>query len=551
MNLSMSQRIKEIYYPYVGINSESGTAKEVQAGNYIHHFFENTPYFKAHPELFGSFVIEDDFYHRCVEWALLKGKGKKTIVLLQHSDVVEIGDYGLLKPLAFSPLELEQTLHKNADLLSPDARADLLSGRYIFGRGAADMKAGGAIQMATLEYQGSQDDFKGNILLIAVPDEENLSIGMRSAVSLLSNLKANYDLEYVLLINSEPHTRINDADGVISGGSIGKIMPFVYVRGILAHAGKSQQGFNPLSILGDVIRRTEMGLELADARTEAGEMTPLPTWLFARDGKETYDVSMPLSAFGCLNVLMYSNRPNEILQTIRQVCETSASETAEHINHAADVYNQVTGRRPRSKKWEPQVLSFEQYLKQLRTVCGDSFETSYRQINANNIAKLHQGEYTMISAAWAILDSLAEFSKAQQPEVVFGLVPPFYPTVSHLDRPEYSAAVQNVFSEIKSLALSKWGQTYSLEKYLGISDLSYSSLNMSKGVEEIISQNMPLYGSIYNIPFRQLGEISMPCINVGPGGKDFHKMTERVLKEDLFERTPELLLTAIRTALGW
>jgi arginine utilization protein RocB len=40
-------------------------------------------------------------------------------------------------------------------------------------------------------------------------------------------------------------------------------------------------------------------------------------------------------------------------------------------------------------------------------------------------------------------------------------------------------------------------------------------------------------------------------MNVSPWGKDFHKLTERVLKADLFERTPERMLAVVREALGW
>lgn len=38
------------------------------------------------------------------------------------------------------------------------------------------------------------------------------------------------------MVNAEPHQRKTPEAGVIPGGSIGKILPFVYVRGILAHA---------------------------------------------------------------------------------------------------------------------------------------------------------------------------------------------------------------------------------------------------------------------------------------------------------------------------
>jgi len=42
----------------------------------------------------------------------------------------------------------------------------------------------------------------------------------------------------------------------------------------------------------------------------------------------------------------------------------------------------------------------------------------------------------------------------------------------------------------------------------------------------------------------------MPCVNIGPWGKDFHKPSERVLKEDVFERTPKIIDYIIRNYKG-
>ena len=61
---------------------------------------------------------------------------------------------------------------------------------------------------------------------------------------------------------------------------------------------------------------------------------------------------------------------------------------------------------------------------------------------------------------------------------------------------------------------------------------------------------MPLYGAAYSIPFRGIDQCAMPCMNIGPWGKDFHKLSERVLKEDLFVRTPAMVLQAVKHALG-
>lgn len=44
---------------------------------------------------------------------------------------------------------------------------------------------------------------------------------------------------------------------------------------------------------------------------------------------------------------------------------------------------------------------------------------------------------------------------------------------------------------------------------------------------------MLIWRDIYYIPL-EIKEISMPVLNVGPWGKDLHKYTERVNKDDLF-----------------
>ena len=61
---------------------------------------------------------------------------------------------------------------------------------------------------------------------------------------------------------------------------------------------------------------------------------------------------------------------------------------------------------------------------------------------------------------------------------------------------------------------------------------------------------MPLYGDFYHIPVEAIEKISMPGINIGPWGKDFHKLTERVCREDLYERTPAIINRAVSILLG-
>jgi arginine utilization protein RocB len=184
------------------------------------------PYFRDHPGQLALEPVPGDHLQRSIAWALVKGKGSRTVVLMHHVDVVEIEDFKLYKPLAFEPEALAKALIADPSGLDSDVRADLASGQWIFGRGSADMKAGGAIQMAVLAACAGVEQLAGNIILLAVPDEEHLSAGMRAASALLVRLAKLHDLDYVLMINSEPHQRKVPDRGLLSGGSIGKAAAF-------------------------------------------------------------------------------------------------------------------------------------------------------------------------------------------------------------------------------------------------------------------------------------------------------------------------------------
>ena len=79
--------------------------------------------------------------------------------------------------------------------------------------------------------------------------------------------------------------------------------------------------------------------------------------------------------------------------------------------------------------------------------------------------------------------------------------------------------------------------------------MSYSSIKNGKDIADSLEKMMPFFGDIYSLPLEDIEAVSMPCVNIGPWGKDFHKLTERVLKEDLYYRTPDILNYAIKRIL--
>ncbi len=540
--------IEKILKSYIKVESYSNTLKEKEVEKFFVNYFSNIEYFRDKPNSYGTYPIEGDSLNRSVCYAVLKGKGEDTVVLIHHYDIVSIEDFKLLKEFAFSPEELKNELMKIKKTLNKDVQKDLDENTFLFGRGICDMKGGGSIQMALMKKYSEINNFSGNLILIAVPDEENLSAGMRSAVKLLDKFKINYGFNYKLMINSEPHQRKDFTEGIFSEGSVGKIMPFIYVRGVLAHAGKVFEGLNPLNILSSIVKKTELNMDLSDV--VGNEAAPPPTWLYLRDGKEQYDVSMPLSTKGCFSFLTLNQNPQDALKKIKKICEESFEEVLENMNNNYSRFTIATNQHQKKLPWKTKVVNFLELYVEAKNSYGEKFEKDYSSKLEQLESRLNKNEISIIESNFELVEFIYGYIDDISPRVVYGLIPPYYPNVTNLYFDNLDVSIKNISKLLNDFTEEEFNQTYTSEYfYTGISDLSYSSIMSGEGVIEALESSMPLFGKFYNIPVDEITRISMPCINIGPWGKDFHKLTERVSVEDLYERTPKIINKAISIVL--
>lgn len=541
-------RIKEILYEYVKIQSYTNTTNERLVEDFFASRFKQVTYFRNHPEFWGLYPLEDDPLNRNICWAMVKGKGRKTVALVHHYDIVDIEDFKILKTFAFSPDLLGRELAKHPDLLPEDARKDLEDDTFLFCRGGCDMKAGGSIQYALVEAYSQLEDFEGNVIVLGVPDEENLSAGMRSAAKLLADLKRKYGLQYLMMINSEPHQRKDFSKGVFSEGTVGKMMPFVYVRGFLSHAGKVFEGLNPVSVLSEIVTRTETSMDFADVVGE--EAAPPPTWLYMKDSKDRYDVSMPLSAQGCFSVLTLKQTPAELLRRVESVCRTSFDAVIERMNAGYARFCKATGQPEQALPWRTKVVSFGELLAEARAIGGKDFDRAWEAAYGQVMNDLSAGRTGMIEGNFRLIEKIYDYIEDISPRVVYGLLPPYYPNVSNLYFDGIAREADGLSEKLMAYTRENFGQEYTKEYfYTGICDLSYINIDDPEAQRYSVAEAMPLLGDYYDVPFEEIKEISMAGLNIGPWGKDFHKLTERVNREDLYERTPRILDAAIHTLL--
>jgi arginine utilization protein RocB len=546
MKKTRSERIKKLALDLVRVQSDTGTRQEKDVENFLHAWLGKLDYFKSRPDCFGQYPLEQDPLGRRVVWGLVKGQGDQTVILMHHHDVVDSFDYGKLEKWAYDPINLERALKDVA--LSPEVSRELSNGQWLFGRGTGDMKGGAAIQLALLEEYAARPDLKGNILLLSVPDEESLSVGMRGSLSLLTELKERFKLSYKILINSGPHGKAQDKEGTLQIGSAGKLLPIVYVRGKKTHIGHIYQGFNPVLLLSEIVLQTELNTDYSDLIR--GELSPPPSWSFMRDRKEVYDASIPLYAGGYLSLISLKKAPGELIAQLKATCENAFRQVIDKIKDSHAAYCRKKDAREPLFPWQVIVKTFEELYRQALADSGEDFKKAYAEQLESMAEEINQQRLNSPEATFRIIETTLSYVDDLSPMVVIALSPPYYPAIHNDDFPMLPESVGNLTDHLVRFAASRWQESYSITNYMmGLTDCSYAALQNSENIVPVIGPNMPLWQKTYDVPFAEMEALSLPIINIGPWGKDHHKFTERVFKPDLYERTPALLECAIEFLL--
>lgn len=528
--------IKDLFFKFVGCSSISGTAEEVTMGNLIYDEFKKLEYFKAHPEYLNKHFLPKDRFGRFAVTAMVRGKGKQTVILLNHFDVVDYDGFGKYKEFALRPEELTQQL--DPDFLDEDARQDLLSGQWIFGRGTGDMKFGGAMEVAYVAQASITPDFQGNVIFLGVPDEENNSAGMLAAIPALNEIRREYDLEYQAVIVSEPHLKEGDAH-CMDLGSVGKIMPAVFCCGKEGHSGLLFQALNAVPMLAEVARDLEFSMDFVDMLD--GTYTYPPTTLKMSDNKTLYNVTMPSVAYLYFTVSTLTLSAENITSRLKTICAQAMARLNDKIKAFCREYGQMTGET-HQMNWQPKIYSYHELYEEASQLLGSDFEAEIAAYMQEQTAQGMDERDATINTVKEVL----RLHPNKEPKVVIAYIPPFYSHSVNYGKTAVEKRVLACAQSVKQYSQDTFGEKWNLVSISKqISDLSCCNVGDMSAAAEFLAPNMPLMGNGYMLPIDDLQEFNVPPINIGYYAKDLHQPFERMHKDFAFRVAPALMEHAI------
>lgn len=521
------EKMEALLCELVSWESRTGTEGEVRFAHQIKNKLSELSYFTQHARQLsfhdaggGRNAVTALYHHE---------QATKTVVLMSHFDTVHTEEFGTLGDMAFQPLQLTEKFRHMVDELPTHAQEDVKSDAYLFGRGVMDMKMGLVLHMHLLEL-ATLEKWPVNILLLTVPDEEVGSAGMRAAVKGLVELRDEFDLTYSLFLNSEPSFSMHPQDEqyYMYSGTIGKIMPSALLYGRETHAGEPLSGINAHYMASYLTKR----MEYHPAFTEEvyGERTPLPVCLKTYDLKKDYSTQTSNHAAALYNVFLLEQNATDIMTTFKTIAEKSMQECQIQ-------YNDICHRENVEPIGTIQTLEYERLLNYAIRKLG---EEKVREIKHSIFGQHDLDEREM---SILICDELMARCQELAPAVILFFAPPYYPAINSSEDP----VVQKQIANAQRILAEEYDvHAKQVHYFNGISDLSYVNYDHKDSGWKAYKNHTPVWEDVYSIPFEEMQQLQAPVLNIGPYGKDAHKLTERLHKKSAFEQTPYVLREVIK-----
>lgn len=537
--------VRDLALRLVSWPSETGSPGEAEFADRLHALLLEIPYFADHPEDIRLVDSHGTPLTRNVV-ALVRGTGRRTLVLAGHFDTVSTDNYHELRPLAGDSLRLREALvaqlsGRTRSEQEERALQDLQSGAFLPGRGMLDMKSGVAAAIACAADFAARPDRAGNLMLVLTPDEERESRGMRSMRDALPQVAEDFGIDIAGAINMDVTSDQGDgSEGrAVYAGTIGKLLPFALVIGCSAHASYPFEGVSAQAMAAGILGRFEGNASLADR--DDTDISPPPICLEAKDLRDGYEVTTPERCWMAFNWLYHAMTAEELFARFREEVLIGATEAVDRFAAQAREYGRLVGKSAGAEPAAPRLVTFQELRALAARAVGDGFEARY----AEEEARL-SGIDNPLALSRHLTEWLVGVAGLSGPVVVAGFAGLHYPA-SRLekDEPDGRSLYAAIEAERAKLGNDPGRSLTWRSHFQGISDMSF--LGQAASNHDVVSNNTPISRLIDRPPETAL---RFAAVNIGPWGREFHQKLERVHAPYAFEVLPRLVSGIARAFLG-
>lgn len=547
---AIGEKILRLAEELTHVRSVVGTVGEVIVAEHIYAHLAKLPYFQNNPDCLQFQPIPGDSLGRKNVVAVIrgtKGNPKRAVLCLGHIDTVGIQDFAELQPDATNPQQLKQKLAAAVKFCDETA-AEIASDNWVLGRGIFDMKTGVAALMVMLEELSEHpEELAGNLIFVGVPDEEGQSAGMLAAVSAVEALAVERGWDFIAAVDTDYMTTRYPGDDhkYVYIGSVGKLLPCFYLYGEETHVGEAFNGLDANLLASEVLYQMDFSADLCDVAE--GEVTQPPVSLHQRDLKVEYSVQTANAVSIYFNYATHSSQPDEVLAKCKGKAVDSFTSVIKRLNEEYEKYCKLSNIPHQLLPWLVQVLTYEELYNNVKAEMGDEIDKMIEDLSAELKAqKVDDREFSL-----AIVHEVHKYYSDQNSKIIVYFAPPYYPHIYVKGEDIKEKRLLDVVNEAVEEANQRYDYKIVTRKfYPYISDLSYCRIAKEDETITRLINNMPAWSRTYTLPIDTIRRIGMPVVNIGPFGKDAHKLSERVSKAYSFDAMPFILEETLRGLLA-
>ncbi|MGV3487787.1 MAG: M20/M25/M40 family metallo-hydrolase [Tuberibacillus sp.] len=533
----------------VEIPSVVNSDGEREISQVLYTLISSFPYFMEHPEFVikQQTVLDDTERYNVIAFVKgTRGNSDKTVILIGHIDTVDIEDFGQLRDQACAPEALMEAL--NNESLPPDIHEQLMSGNFLFGRGALDMKSGLAANIYLLKYYSEHpDELEGNLVLVAECDEEDSSHGILSAVESLNQLKAEHHFDYAGAMNADFVAPLykGDPHRYIYTGSVGKLLPTFFITGTQTHVGAAFEGLDPNYLASFLTKQINYNTDLCDEAH--GEMTLPPVTLKQMDLKPSYDVQTAHAAVVYFNFFTHSWSPQDVLLKLKEQAQKAFTDALNEYKKKRQAFFAKGNESASSQDWQPKVLTFEEMEQQIKAVHGTAYEQHMaafkNELLLDQSLDIRMFAIRVVEEAW-------KWMPDQAPAMIIFYSSLYSPPVDTVGKNDKEKRLLGALDEAVKKVQPQYSHPIKIKHFFPfISDMSFVALNDDEEAVNAVIQNNPAWGTKHVVRYDQIRRLNVPVINIGPYGFDAHRQYERVELAYSMEIVPNLINEVIQNVL--
>lgn len=228
------------------------------------------------------------------------------------------------------------------------------------------------------------------------------------------------------------------------------------------------------------------------------------------------------------------------MENIRRITQSAMNKAISLLRERASTLSRRTSEHFKLPSSQPAVIEFSEFSQRAERTSPGIVQT------IRNLAAKEHPEDQVLQTIF-ILNHLLPYTAIEGPAAVIGFAPPYYAR-AELDGERHQNFVSLLRETLSAYSLET-GTAVRVRPYFpGISDMSFLAPADTREQRIYLASQSPVIDS--TLEEGEGGNIGCPVINIGPWGRDYHQMGERVHAVYAFKQLPEIIWRLVQGILG-